>query len=162
MFNKDQKVALAEKIAEVGFQRIEAGMPAVSSQDAAAIKEIVNRNLGPDIYAFSRCMKADVERAVQCGVKHIVVEIPASEHILEHAYKWTMERAIETSIEATLHAKENGLYTVFFPIDGSRADMDTFLNTSRRSSAKATWTRWCASTPSAAWLRALPRTSSRR
>jgi isopropylmalate/homocitrate/citramalate synthase len=132
VFNKDQKVALAEKIAEVGFQRIEAGMPAVSPQDAAAIKEIVKRNLGPDIFAFSRCMKPDVERAVDCGVKHIVIEIPASEHILEHAYKWSLEKAIELSIEATLYAKENGLYTVFFPIDGSRADMDTFLDIIQR------------------------------
>jgi len=130
--NKDQKVALAEKIAAVGIQRIEAGMPAVSKQDAAAIKEIVKRNLGPDIYAFSRCMKADVELAVDCGVKHIVVEIPASEHILEYAYRWPLEKAIELSIEATLYAKENGLYTVFFPIDGSRADMDTFLDIIQR------------------------------
>jgi isopropylmalate/homocitrate/citramalate synthase len=132
VFSKDQKVALAERIAEVGFQRIEAGMPAVSPQDAAAIKEIVKRNLGPDIFAFSRCMKPDVERAVDCGVKHIVIEIPASEHILEHAYKWPLEKAIELSIEATLYAKENGLYTVFFPIDGSRADMDTFLDIIQR------------------------------
>jgi len=132
VFNKDQKVALAEKLADVGFHRIEAGMPAVSKQDAAAIKEIVKRNLGPDIYAFSRCMKPDVERAVDCGVKHIVIEIPASEHILEHAYKWPLEKAIELSIEATLYAKENGLYTVFFPIDGSRADMDTFLDIIKR------------------------------
>jgi len=132
VFNKDQKVALAEKLADVGFHRIEAGRPAVSKQDAAAIKEIVKRNLGPDIYAFSRCMKPDVERAVDCGVKHIVIEIPASEHILEHAYKWPLEKAIELSIEATLYAKENGLYTVFFPIDGSRADMDTFLDIIKR------------------------------
>lgn len=127
-FNKSQKVALAEKLAEIGIPRIEAGMPAVSKEDTDAIKEIVKRNLGPDIYAFSRCMKADVERAVDCGVKHIVIEIPASEHILEYAYKWSLEKAIELSIEATLYAKEQGLYTVYFPIDGSRADMKSFLD----------------------------------
>ena len=38
IFNKDQKVALAEKLAEVGVDRIEAGMPAVSNQDKAAIE----------------------------------------------------------------------------------------------------------------------------
>jgi isopropylmalate/homocitrate/citramalate synthase len=69
-----------------------------------------------------------VERAVDCGVKHIVIEIPASEHILEYAYKWSLEKAIELSIEATLYAKEQGLYTVYFPIDGSRADMKSFLD----------------------------------
>ncbi len=128
IFNKDQKVALAEKLAEIGVHRIEAGMPAVSPQDAAAITEIVKRNLGPDIFAFARCMKADVQRAIDCGVKNIVVEIPASEHIIKYAYKWELEKAIDLSIEATLFAKENGLYTVFFPIDGARADMKWFLD----------------------------------
>lgn len=128
VFNKDQKVALAEKLAEVGVHRIEAGMPAVSKQDADAIKEIVKRNLGPEIFAFARCMKEDVKRAVDCGVKGIVVEIPSSEHIIKYAYKWDMQKAINLSIEATLFAKENGLYTVFFPIDGSRAEMGWFLD----------------------------------
>lgn len=128
VFNKDQKVALAEKLAEIGIHRIEAGMPAVSPQDAAAIKEIVKRNLGPEIFAFARCMKDDVKRAVDCGVKGIVVEIPSSEHIIKYAYKWELQKAIDLSIEATLFAKENGLYTVFFPIDGSRAEMGWFLD----------------------------------
>ncbi len=57
VFNKDQKIALAEKLAEVGIHRIEAGMPAVSPQDAAAITEIVKRNFGPEIFAFCRCVR---------------------------------------------------------------------------------------------------------
>jgi isopropylmalate/homocitrate/citramalate synthase len=128
VFTKNQKVELAEKLAEAGIHRIEAGMPAVSPQDAAAIKEIVKRNLGPQIFAFARCMKEDVKRAVDCGVNAIVIEIPASEHIVKYAYRWDYQRAIDLSIEATLFAKENGLYTVFFPIDGSRSDIPTLID----------------------------------
>lgn len=128
VFNKDQKIALAEKMAEIGIHRIEAGMPAVSPQDAAAITEIAKRKLGPQIFAFARCMKEDVKRAVDCGVDAVVIEIPASEHIVQYAYRWDFQRAIDLSIEATLFAKENGLYTVFFPIDGSRADIGTFID----------------------------------
>jgi isopropylmalate/homocitrate/citramalate synthase len=128
VFNRDQKIELAERLAEIGVHRIEAGMPAVSGQDESAIKEIVKRNLGPDIFAFCRCMKPDVQRAIDCGIKNIVIEIPASEHIVEHAYKWDMQRAIDLSIEATQFAKENGLYTVFFPIDGTRAEINSFLD----------------------------------
>lgn len=128
VFSKDQKVALAEKMAEIGIHRIEAGMPAVHPQDAEAIKEIVKRNLGPEIFAFARCVKDDVKRAIDCGVKGIVVEIPASEHVIKNCYNWSVEKAIELSIETTLFAKENGLYTVFFPIDGARADMVWFLD----------------------------------
>lgn len=128
IFNKDQKVAFAEKLAELGVHRIEAGMPAVSKQDADAIREIVKRNLGPEIFAFGRCMKDDVKRAVDCGVKGIIIEIPSSEHIIQKAYRWSLERAIELSIETTQYAKECGLYTVFFPIDASRADINWFLD----------------------------------
>lgn len=127
IFNKDQKVALAEKLAELGVHRIEAGMPAVSPQDEAAIREIVKRNLGPEIFAFCRCAKEDVKRAADCGVTGVIVEIPSSEHMVKYAYNWTMEKAIELSISATAYARELGLYTVFFPIDGSRAEIDWFL-----------------------------------
>ena len=127
-FTKDDKIRIAEKLAEVGVHRIEAGMPAVSPQDEAAIKEIVKRNLGPEIFCFSRCMVDDVKRAADCGVKGVVMEIPSSEHLIKHAYQWPVEKAIDLSIKATLAAKEMGLYTVFFTIDATRADMDWFLN----------------------------------
>jgi Isopropylmalate/homocitrate/citramalate synthases len=128
IFNKDQKVALAEKLAELGIQRIEAGMPVVSEQDAEAIKEILRRNLGPQIFAFARCMKEDVKRSVDLGVKNIVMEVPASDHILKYAYRWEFEKAIEVSIEATLYARDNGMYVSFFTIDGTRASIDDYLN----------------------------------
>ena len=129
VFTRDQKIALADKMAELGMHRIEAGMPAVSEQDRQAIVEIAKRYQGPndpEIFAFARCMRADVLRAVDCGVKGIVVEIPSSDHMLKYAYKWDAQRAIDLAIDATLCAKENGLYTVFFCIDGSRTDLDDF------------------------------------
>jgi isopropylmalate/homocitrate/citramalate synthase len=39
-----------------------------------------------------------------------------------------LERAVSASIEATLAAKEAGLYTVFFTIDSSRAELDWYLD----------------------------------
>jgi isopropylmalate/homocitrate/citramalate synthase len=127
IFTKDDKIRIAEKLAEIGVHRIEAGMPAVSPPDEAAIKEIVKRNLGPEIFCFTRCMVDDVKRAVDCGVKGIIIEIPASAHLVEHAYKWPLEKAIDLSIKATAFAKEQGLYTVFFTIDGTRTEMDWLL-----------------------------------
>lgn len=127
VLNADQKISLAEKMAEMGIHRIEAGMPAVSKQDEKAIKEIVKRNLGPKVFAFGRCMKGDVKRAADCGVDGIVVEIPSNEELIKHAYKWDLEKAIDLSIQATSYAHELGLYTVFFPIDMTRSDMNWVL-----------------------------------
>ncbi len=127
IFTKDDKVRIAEKLAEIGVHRIEAGMPAVSPPDEAAIREIVKRNLGPEIFCFTRCMVDDVKRAVDCGVKGIVIEIPASAHLVAEAYRWPLEKAVDLSIKATSYAKTQGLYTVFFTIDGTRTEMDWLL-----------------------------------
>lgn len=128
VFTKDDKIRIAEKLSEAGIHRIEAGMPAVSPRDESAIKEIVKLNLPSEIFCFSRCMVDDLKRAADCGVAGVVMEIPASAELLEQAYKWPVEKAIDLSIEATLAAKEEGLYTVFFTIDGSRSDLDWMLN----------------------------------
>jgi isopropylmalate/homocitrate/citramalate synthase len=128
IFTKDDKVRIAEGLAEAGVHRIEAGMPVVSPSDAAAIKEIVKRKLGPEIFAFSRCMVDDVKRAVDCGVTGVVMEVPSSTHIIQYAYKWQFEKAVELSIESTAYAHSQGLQVVFFPIDFSRAEINWVLD----------------------------------
>jgi isopropylmalate/homocitrate/citramalate synthase len=128
IFTKDDKIRIAEKLAEAGVHRIEAGMPAVSPRDEAAIREIVKRNFKSEIFCFCRCVVDDVKRAADCGVKGIVIEIPASAQLLEQAYKWPLEKAIDLSIKATAFAKEKGLYTVFFTIDGTRTDLKWLLD----------------------------------
>ena len=127
-FDKDDKIRIAEGLAEAGVHRIEAGMPVVSPEDADAITEIVKRDLGPQIFAFSRCMVEDVKRAVDTGVSGIVMEVPSSEHIIEYGYRWPLEKAIDLSIEATAYAHEQGLEVVFFPIDFTRAEMNWVLD----------------------------------
>jgi isopropylmalate/homocitrate/citramalate synthase len=127
-FNYDDKIRIAEGLAEAGVHRIEAGMPVVSTEDARAITDLVKRNLGPQIFAFSRCMVEDIKRAVDTGAAGVVMEVPSSEHIIEKAYKWPLEKALDLSIEATAYAHEQGLEVVFFPIDFTRADMNWVLD----------------------------------
>jgi isopropylmalate/homocitrate/citramalate synthase len=128
IFTKDDKIRIAEKLAEVGVHRIEAGMPAVSPNDEAALREIVKRNLSSEIFCFARCMVPDVELAADCGVDGIVIEIPSSKHLIEKGYKWPLEKAIELSITATAAAKKADLKTVFFTIDATRSDLNWLLD----------------------------------
>ncbi len=127
-FTMTEKIRIAEKLAEAGVQRIEAGLPAVSPSDAEAVRRIAAMGLPARVFAFSRCMVDDVKRAIDTGVKGIVMEIPSSEHIIEKAYKWSYERALELTIQSTKFAHENGLFVSFFPIDSTRADITSFLN----------------------------------
>jgi isopropylmalate/homocitrate/citramalate synthase len=127
-FTADDKVRIAEALAEAGIHRIEAGLPAVSPADREAIERMVALDLPAEIYAFSRCMVSDVDLAAACGVKGVVMEVPASHHLIEAAYKWPVERAIAASVESTRHAHDNGLQVTFFPIDATRATMSELLD----------------------------------
>jgi isopropylmalate/homocitrate/citramalate synthase len=129
VFTREDKVAIAKKLAEVGVDRIEAGMPAVSQQDADAVKEIVDLNLGPEIFAFCRCMASDIEMAHKAGCKGATLEIAANPIFVEKAYGKSMDWAKKAAIEATTAAKELGLYVSFFTIDGTRTEIDCLLDT---------------------------------
>jgi isopropylmalate/homocitrate/citramalate synthase len=127
-FTADEKVRIAEALAGAGVHRIEAGLPAVSPSDKEAIERMVAADLPTEIYAFSRCMVPDVELALDCGVKGVVMEVPASHHLIEKAYNWPVEKAIEASVEATKYAHDNGLNVTFFPIDATRSSMTQLLD----------------------------------
>src|SRR5690606_15668146 len=54
VFRREEKVAIAKKLAAMGVHRIEAGMPAVSPQDKAAISDIASLGLKSQIFSFAR------------------------------------------------------------------------------------------------------------
>jgi isopropylmalate/homocitrate/citramalate synthase len=127
-FTADDKVRIAEALAGAGVQRIEAGLPAVSPADTEAVRRIAALGLPAEVYAFSRCMVDDVKLAVDCGVSGVVMEVPSSRHLIELGYRWSVERAIELSVESTNYAHEHGLKVSFFPIDATRASLEDYLN----------------------------------
>src|ERR1700680_888765 len=127
VFRREEKVAIAKQLDALGVHRIEAGMPAVSEQDKAAIQDIAALGLKSEIFAFARCIPEEIKVVKACGCKGVIIEIPASDHMIKNAYGWTVERAMKSSIEATLAAKEAGLYTVFFTIDATRTELNRFL-----------------------------------
>ena len=123
-FNKEDKIKIARLLDELGVHRIEAGMPAISKTDKEAVKAIAHLGLNSKVFCFSRCMKADVDLALECDVDGVAMEIPASKHIIKYGYGWPLEKALDLSIEATKYAGDHGLHVAFFTIDSTRADLD--------------------------------------
>ena len=128
VFRKDDKVRIAQKLDEVGVERIEAGMPAVSDEDFAAIKEITRLGLRAKIYAFARAMTVDIDKAVECGCHGVVIEIPIGYPKLKHQFKWTWEDVLRKSIDCINYAKKRDLHTVYFPYDTTRSREEDLTN----------------------------------
>src|SRR3981081_3481828 len=127
VFRREEKVAIAKRLDALGIHRIEAGSPAGSPQDKAAIADIAALGLKAEVFAFARCIPEEIKVVKDVGCQGVVIEIPASDHMIKNAYGWTVDRAMKSSIDATLAAKEAGLYTVFFTIDATRTELNRFL-----------------------------------
>ncbi len=123
-----EKVAIAEKLAEVGVDRIEAGMPAVSEQDFQAIKEISKLGLKSKIYTFARAINADIDKALECGCHGVIIEVPIGYPKLKYQFKWTWEDVLRKSVPVINYAKSRGMHVVYFPYDTTRAREEDLTN----------------------------------
>ncbi|HCQ79420.1 MAG TPA: 2-isopropylmalate synthase [Verrucomicrobiales bacterium] len=128
VFSVEEKVAIAKKLDEVGIDRIEAGMPAVSPQDFEAIKQISALGLEAKIYTFARAMTADIDKAVECGADGVIIEVPIGYPKLKYQFNWTWEDVLKKSADVINYAKTKGLHAVFFPYDTTRAREDDLTN----------------------------------
>jgi len=122
------KIEIARKLDEVGVERIEAGMPAVSEQDFQAIKEISKLGLKSKIYTFARAINADIDKALECGCHGVIIEVPIGYPKLKYQFKWTWEDVLRKSVEVINYAKGRGMHVVYFPYDTTRAREEDLRN----------------------------------
>jgi isopropylmalate/homocitrate/citramalate synthase len=128
VFSIADKLAIAEKLDEVGVERIEAGMPAVSDQDFEAIKQISKMGLKAKIYTFARAINTDIDKAIECGCHGVIVEVPIGYPKLKYQFKWTWEDVLRKSVGVINYAKSRGLHVVYFPYDTTRAREEDLRN----------------------------------
>lgn len=124
VFSVKDKLAIAEKLVESGVTRIEAGMPAVSKADFEAIRQISAAFPQAQVFAFSRAMRKDIDMARDAGVKGVVIEVPIGYPKLKYQFHWTWENVLEKCVDTIQYSRSQGLYTVLFPYDTTRARME--------------------------------------
>ncbi len=127
VLSPDEKVAIAEKLAEVGVDRIEAGMPAVSEDDFKAIKKITSLGLPSKILGFARAVPDDIKKVADSGAWGVVIEIPIGYPKLRYQMDKSWEWILERSVKAVQAAREAGLYVVYFPFDTTRSLETEFI-----------------------------------
>ena len=128
VFSVDDKIRIAEKLDEIGIERIEAGMPAVSKDDYEAIKAICKRNLKAKIFTFARALREDIDKAADCGAHGVVIEVPIGYPKLKYQFNWTWENVLDKSVDCINYARSQGLSTLYFPYDTTRAREEDLEN----------------------------------
>jgi isopropylmalate/homocitrate/citramalate synthase len=123
VFSPQQKLEIARKLDELGISRIEAGFPRVSPEDAEAIQLISKANLRAELWGFSRSVRSDVEELIRLGVRASVMEAPTSDIKLK-AYGLSRDEVLRRISDAVSFAAKNGITIAFFPVDGTRTELD--------------------------------------
>ncbi|MFC1941452.1 hypothetical protein ACFLWL_03515 [Chloroflexota bacterium] len=121
VLRKKDKIRIAEALDALGVQRIEASMPVVSPEDREAVEEIAHMGLKAEIWGFARAVKADIAANIDCGIKHLMVEIPTSD-LKQKAYGMNRETVLRQVLESISYAKEHGIYVAYFAVDATRSD----------------------------------------
>jgi isopropylmalate/homocitrate/citramalate synthase len=119
----EQKLEIATALSAAGVDRIEAGFPRVSEDDARAIALILDAGLDAEIWGFSRAVRADVEALVELGLRASVVESPISDGKLA-ALGVSREAMLDRIRAAVSFAAGEGIRVAFFGVDSSRADLE--------------------------------------
>jgi isopropylmalate/homocitrate/citramalate synthase len=123
VLSPEQKLEIATALAAAGVDRIEAGFPRVSEDDARAIALILEAGLDAEIWGFSRAVRADVEALVELGLQASVVESPISDGKLA-ALGVSREAMLDRIRAAVSFAAGEGIRVAFFGVDSSRADLE--------------------------------------
>ena len=131
----EDKLAIATALSAAGIDRIEAGFPRVSEDDARAISLILEAGLDAEIWGFSRAVRADVEALVELGLQASVIESPISDGKLA-ALGVSRDTMLERIRSAVAFAVEQGIKVAFFGVDSTRADLE-FVRRAYESAVEA-------------------------
>ena len=123
-FTNEEKVRIARMLDQMGVHEIEAGIPAMDSNEITAIKAIVKLGLRARIIAWNRPVIADIDSSLECGVDAVALSIPVSDIHIEHVLRRSREWVLHSITTAIAYAKKHGLYVSVNAVDASRAEFD--------------------------------------
>ena len=126
-----EKLEIAEQLARLGVDYIEAGFPVASQGDFEAVEAIAKTVQGPVIAGLSRTHIADVDRCWDAikpaGRGRIHVFISTSPSHMEHMLKMTEQQVIEETKAGVSRAREHTDDVEFSPQDATRTPLDFMI-----------------------------------
>nr|WP_152529807.1 2-isopropylmalate synthase [Candidatus Halobonum tyrrellensis] len=138
----DEKADIADALDAAGVDVIEAGSAPTSDGEREGIARVADLGLDATVTSFARGVRADVDRALDCGVDGVNLVVPASDRHIETKVGTTREGVLDTTADLVAYAREHGLWVEVLGEDGSRGDLD-FLDDLARTAFDAGADRVC-------------------
>jgi 2-isopropylmalate synthase len=125
-FSARDKLEIAERLAALGVDVIEAGFPVNSPEESAAVAEVAANVRGATICALARAVPKDVAAAGEAlrfaPARRIHVFVNASDMQLAHQLQKTRAQVVAMAAAMVRSAREFTDDVEFSPMDATRAD----------------------------------------
>jgi 2-isopropylmalate synthase len=126
-----EKLEIAEQLARLDVDYIEAGFPVASTGDFEAVQAIARSVQGPVIAGLSRTHRGDVDRCWEAlrdaERARIHVFISTSPSHMEHMLKMTGEQVVAAAAAGVARAREHTDDVEFSPQDATRTPLDFMI-----------------------------------
>jgi 2-isopropylmalate synthase len=126
-----EKLEIAEQLARLDVDYIEAGFPVASQGDFEAVQAIARSVRGPVIAGLSRTHRADVDRCWEAlrdaDRGRIHVFISTSPQHMEHMLRMTQQQVLEETKAGVARAREHTDDVEFSPQDATRTPLDFMM-----------------------------------
>ena len=126
--NLAEKLEVAQALAELGVDVIEAGFSISSPGDFEAVREVAKLIRNVEVCSLARCRKEDIDAAWESlkGAKQprIHVFLATSSIHREHKLRKSEDEIIEMAVESVRYARSLAPKVEFSPEDASRTDID--------------------------------------
>jgi 2-isopropylmalate synthase len=126
-----EKLEIAEQLARLGVDYIEAGFPVASQGDFEAVRTIARTVRGPAIAGLSRTHVADVDRCwdalrdAERGRIHVFIS--TSPQHMQHMLKMDEAQVLAATRTGVARAREHTADVEFSPQDATRTPLDFML-----------------------------------
>lgn len=117
-----EKIQIAKLLDKMGVYQIEAGIPAIGTDEKKSISKISELNLRSKISVWNRMNLDDIKHSIDCKNTVIHISVPTSDIQITSKYKKDRTWVVENLKRCIHFAKEKGHEITIGLEDASRAD----------------------------------------
>ena len=124
----DEKIQIAQKLNNLGVDKIEVGFPASSKGEIESAKKIASLGFDSTLVGLARTLNDDLDAVIDADLDYVHTFIGTSPLHREFKLKKSKEEIIENAVNAVEYAKDHGLTVEFSAEDATRTEKDFLLD----------------------------------
>lgn len=120
----DDKIQIAQKLNNLGVDKIEVGFPASSDGEIESARKIKAMDLESTLVGLARSLKSDIDAVIDSDLDYIHTFIGTSPLHRDYKLKKSKDQIIDSAVSAVEYAKDHGLTVEFSAEDATRTEKD--------------------------------------